>query len=29
LIWTRPRKLEQAAHDARVAYDAIGLGDLD
>jgi hypothetical protein len=23
------RQLEQAAHDARVAYDAIGLGDLD
>jgi hypothetical protein len=23
------RQLEQAAHDAQVAYDAIGLGDLD
>jgi hypothetical protein len=23
------RQLEQAAHDARVAYDSIGLGNLD
>jgi len=23
------RQLEQAAHDAQVAYDSIGLGDLD
>jgi len=23
------RQLEQAAHDARVAFDCIGLGDLD
>jgi hypothetical protein len=23
------RQLQQAAHDARVAYDCIGLGDLD